>query len=70
MRYTNADLKNELESLVRTRGLRHVARQISVSPTLVSQIVHGRTLPGPTVAAYLGYVDDGKRWIKRASKRK
>lgn len=65
MRYTNDDLRSELAVMVQSGGLRKVARQIGVSPTLVSQIVRGRTLPGPTVAAHLGYVDDGQRWIKR-----
>ena len=66
MRYTDEDICIEFRNAVTQRGTRAVAREIGLSPAFVSLVTRGLCTPGPRVAAYLGYVDDGKRWTKQA----
>lgn len=63
-RFTDEDIRLEVSALATEIGTRQAAKRLGVSPAFVSQITIGRTPPGPTVAAALGYRDDGKRWIK------
>lgn len=64
-RFTDTDIRRDLTAWVAEHGLRGCARQIGVSAPMVSQVLAGEVPPGPTIAHALGYVEDGKRWIKR-----
>jgi hypothetical protein len=67
MRYTDEDIRADLQRAIDEAGsLRKLSDECGLSPTFLSQVRRGDSLPGPTLAAYLGYEDDGKRWIKKA----
>jgi hypothetical protein len=63
-RFTDEDIRLEVAALAVEIGTRQLAKRLGVSPAFVSLVTMGKAKPGPTVAAALGYVDDGKRWIK------
>lgn len=65
VRYSDEDLRRIVQAMVAEMGTRRAAAQLGVSGTMVNHIVHGKATPGPTVAAALGYEDDGLRWIKK-----
>ena len=48
-------------------GLRRFAQNAGLSATFVSAVRHGQS-PGPKLAAYLGYRDDGKKWVRDGGK--
>jgi hypothetical protein len=64
-RFTDADIRRDLAAWVTEHGLRGCARQLGVSPTMVSLVLKDRLPPGPKIATALGYVEDGLRWVKR-----
>lgn len=64
-RYTDADVIAALEAAISDAGsLRKLARLWGVSATFLSVVRHGKSPPGQ-VAARLGYVEDGKRWVRK-----
>jgi hypothetical protein len=65
MRYTDDDLRRELERLITERGsLRALARELGLSPTFLSIVRLGRVPPGPRLADALGFHDDGLKWVR------
>jgi len=65
MRHTDADIRKDLERAINAAGsLRQLARDAGLSPAFLSQVRTGRALPGERLAGYLGYIDDGKRWVR------
>jgi hypothetical protein len=67
-RYTDADIRRDLASLIAEHGLRGAARQLNVSPTMVSLVMKAALPPGPKIASALGYTEDGLRWVRRDGK--
>jgi hypothetical protein len=65
VRYSDEDIRREVAAMVAEIGTRRAAAQLGVSGTMINRIVHGQNTPGPTVAAALGYEDDGLRWIRK-----
>lgn len=70
MRFSDDDIRQELRARIALTSLRGVARDIGVSPAMVSQVVNRNFPPGPKIATALGYSDDGLRWVKDDRKRK
>lgn len=64
-RFTDAEVIQELERRIEARGLRAFAREHAMSPTFVSQVRHGQSVVSERMATALGFVDDGKRWVRR-----
>ena len=64
-RYTDGDVLKELERRIEARGLRAFAREHAMSPTFVSQVRHCQSVVSERMANALGFVDDGKRWVRR-----
>jgi len=46
--------------------MRQLARDLGVSASMIQHVASGKIPPGPTIAAALGYVDDGLRWVRGA----
>lgn len=65
-RYTDADVIKELERrIAEGGGLRPFARFSGLSPTFISMVRHKQTPVSVTIAAHLGFMDDGKRWVRK-----
>ncbi len=65
-RYTDADVIAALEAAISDAGsLRKLARLWGVSATFLSAVRHGKCPPGAHVAERLGFVEDGKRWVRK-----
>jgi predicted transcriptional regulator len=69
MRFSDDDIRKELRDRISGATLRGVARELGVSPAMVSQVVYGNFPPGPKIAAALGYADDGLRWIRKTKRK-
>lgn len=67
-RYTDEDLLIELEHAVQRAGSqRRFAKASGLSPTFVSMVMNGQARPGPVLAAFLGFREDEKRWVRDES---
>jgi len=65
MRFTDDDIVAEIERAIERAGsLRRFAKEAGVSPTFVSLVRRSKSPPGETLARHLGFVDDGKRWVR------
>lgn len=52
---TEAQIRKRLASeIVRAKGVRALAREWGISPTVISMTVNGRRPPGPAILARLG----------------
>ena len=65
MRYTDHDIVNKLLERIAISGVRGVARDVGVSATFVSMVSRQKCPPGPVLAEYLGFQEDGLRWVKQ-----
>ena len=66
MRYTDDDVVLELARAIELAGgVRRFAEAADISATFVSLVANRRCRPGPRIAAYLGFVEDDKRWVRQ-----
>ena len=70
MRFSDDDIRAELNAVIAASTLRQVAKKLGVTPAFVSQVSRGNSPPGPKIAAALGYMDDGLRWVKADKKQR
>jgi hypothetical protein len=64
MRFSDKDVINALSGKIAASSLRKVAAEIGVTPAFISFVMHEKCPPGPKVAKFLGFQDDGLRWVK------
>jgi lambda repressor-like predicted transcriptional regulator len=68
-RFTEDDVRAALRQAIERAGsLRKWAESAEVSSAHVSQVLQRELPPGPRIAAALGFVEDGRRWIMRMGK--
>jgi hypothetical protein len=66
MRYDDDYIRRVLEDAIeRAGGVRRLADDAGVSAAFISNVRLGHAPPGPTLASYLGYAEDGKRWVEK-----
>ncbi|MFM1816766.1 MAG: hypothetical protein RLZ98_3461 [Pseudomonadota bacterium] len=66
MRYSDDHIRKVLEDeIARAGGVRRLAAEVGLSPAFISAVRSSQAPPGPTLASYLGYVEDGKRWVEK-----
>ena len=64
-RFKACDLLKELETAINNAGgVRAFARHVGMSATFISAVRNERAEPSERLANALGFLDDGKRWIK------
>jgi hypothetical protein len=64
-RFTDDDVRSAMEQAIEDAGsLRQFAKLAGVSPTFVSLVRTRGMPPGPRIAAALGFVEDGQRWVR------
>lgn len=65
-RYADADVLKEFERrIAEAGGLRTFARHAGLSAAFLSMVRLGQSPVSPRVAEALGFVDDGKRWVRK-----
>jgi transcriptional regulator with XRE-family HTH domain len=69
MRFSDSDIKKELKARVERSSVRALARELGVSPAMISQVANGDYPPGPKIAEALGFMDDGLRWVRKAKRK-
>jgi hypothetical protein len=66
MRYDDEHIKAELErAIAMAGGVRRLADRCGLTASFISQVRLGQSAPGPKLAEYLGYVEDGRRWVEK-----
>ncbi len=71
MRYTDDDVRRELEGYISQAGsLRKAAQALGVSPSYLSMVRLESSPPSPKLAEGLGFSLDGFRWIDDPRKSK
>lgn len=69
MRFSDDDIRKELKTRLELSSVRALAKELGVSPAMISQVANGNFPPGPKIAGALGYVDDGLRWVRQKRSR-
>lgn len=65
MRYTDDDIRADLDRAIERAGsIRKLAVKMGITPAYLSSVMRGLKPVGPAVATYLGFEEDGKRWVK------
>jgi transcriptional regulator with XRE-family HTH domain len=64
MRFSDADIRKEVQRRLMKQSIRDLAKDLGVSPAMIHQVASGKAPPGPTIAEALGFHDDGLRWVR------
>ena len=59
------DILTDLGAAIEREGVRGYARRVGLSATFVSAVARRQALPGPKIIEDLGYVEDGRRFVRR-----
>lgn len=70
MRYSDEQVRQALQERIEASSLRAVAGEIGITPSFLSQVMRGNAPPSDKLAAYVGFHEDGLRWVKAPPKRK
>jgi hypothetical protein len=64
-RFADDDVRTAMRQAIELAGsLRRFAAEVGVSPTHVSLVLTRDLPPGPAIATALGFIEDGKRWVR------
>lgn len=64
-RYTDDDVRAALEKAVLREGSqRRLADRVGISPSYISSVRRGQLPPSQLLAESLGFIEDGRRWIR------
>lgn len=67
-RYSDDDVRAALEREIASEGsLRKLSERVGVSPSYISMVRQGKAPPGAMLAEVLGFIEDGRRWVRRSA---